>query len=385
MRHVGLLNLVLALAVSFIAHEASAQMVFGGGSTSTGGAGGYGELKVGDPAPGLDIEYWYPDEPQKIDQGVCYIIDFWDPRNPKCSYSMSLLAALQQKHRNRGLKVISVTKADDELVQAYRQINLDIELHTLAVDREEKTTRAWQNASKKTAIPTCFVVDRAGKIVHIGSPLDENFVSIVLFTVLDRWDSKLLEQVRAFITGARRAAAIKNYHEAYRLYDMAIKEEPRILAPYAVERLEVMLTKEKNYEKGYEYAKELLKNYESDPFTLAYIADLIATDADVEQRNFEVAMALAEKAVAQTRGQDPDHLSTLADVFGAKDDFAGAIKHQTQAYMMAVPMEKAYHKRRLEEFQRLAQGGARRELETKEEAKPLQTLPATPTPVTPSP
>lgn len=290
-----------------------------GGSSAAGGSPA--ELNVGDPAPGFDVAQWYPDEPQKIEAGVCYIVDFWSGTEPACKKSIPLLAGLQQIYRNRGLRVISITKDSDTSVQAMLQVNSDIDVQTIGVDKDEKTTRAWQGAAKKKAIPMAFVVDRSGRIVHIGSPLGEDFLSVVHMTVLDRWDPKLVARVSPFFAGARRQAKIKNFKEAYRLFDQGIQEDPRILSTYAVEKLTIMLTQEKNYEKGYEYARTLLKNYEADPYTLAEIGTLIATDPAIENRDFAVAMAHVDRAVEISKGQAPEYLSAKAEVLCARVTF----------------------------------------------------------------
>ncbi len=354
------------------------QTVFGGGTTttSTGGGGGtFGELKIGDPAPGLDVSYWYPDEPQKIEQGVVYIIDFFSVADDKCMFSIPFLSRMQELHRHRGLKVISISKDEDEAVQAFRQSNINFPLHAMGVDNKQKTTKAWMNAANVKTIPMSFVVDRTGKVVYFGDPLGEHFYDIVAATIYDRYDFALLSRVFPFIREGRRAASIMNFNEAYRIFDMAIKEEPRIMAPYAVEKLEIMLTKEKNYERGYEYARQLFNNYQNDPLILSQLAELIATDPSVENRDFELATQLAQKAVDFTRSQDPDYLSSLATVLTAKGDYAKAAEYERNAWRFSVPLQKAYHKQRLEEIQTAIDGGAKPALTTRAEIKDEQTKP----------
>jgi tetratricopeptide (TPR) repeat protein len=349
------MTLVCAATVLSLTCLGAAQSSLSTSSSSAGSAGSEsGDLKIGDPAPGLDVIQWYPDEAQKIEPGMCYIIDFYSLLAPECKKSLPYLAGLQQIFRNRGLKVIGITKDPDEVVQATLQWNRDIEFHTVGADREEKTTRAWQKASKREKIPTSFVVDRNGRIVHIGNPLDENFFSIVQLTVLDRYDPKLFARVMGGFSAARRAAKIKNYKEAYRLIDETMKEDPRILSTFAVEKLEIMLTQEKNYVRGYEYAREMLKTYEGDPYTLSEVATLIATNPKVENRDFQIAMAHVDRAIELSKGQEPIYLSNKALVLNAKGDVDEAIRFEIDAWKLAVPLEKPYHKRKLDEYKKIA-------------------------------
>lgn len=334
---------------------AGAQSALSTSSSSGGGLGsGGGELKVGDPAPGFDVSQWYPDEVQKIEPGMCYVVDFYSLSNPLCKRSIPLLAATQQIFGRRGLKVIGITRDGDENVQRMIQTNRDTDFYSVGVDRDEKTTKAWQKAAKKEAIPTSFIVDRNGKIVWIGSPLDEFFYSIVQLTVLDRYDPKLLENVYGAFSGGRRSAKIKNFQEAYMLFDRGIKEDPRVLSTFAVEKLEIMLTQEKNYQRAYEYARELLKTYEGDAYTLSETAVLIGTDPRVENRDFELAFAMVNRAIELSKSTEPIYLSDKAAIHAIKGDFEEAMKLEITAFQLAVPLEKPYHKRKMEEYRRNA-------------------------------
>jgi thiol-disulfide isomerase/thioredoxin len=133
-------------------------------------------LKIGDPAPPLSITKWLNGpEVKGFAPGNVYVLDFWATWCGPCIKMMPHLAELSAEHKGEGLVVIPVTTADkrnplkaiEEFVKK-RGPKLGL---TFAVDETQSMDESYMIASGSDALPTTFVIDKAGKVAFIGHPM----------------------------------------------------------------------------------------------------------------------------------------------------------------------------------------------------------------------
>ncbi len=109
---------------------------------------------------------------------------------------------------------------------------------------------------------------------------------------------------------------------------------------------------------AYEYAREKLIEdmFASDAGALKMLAITITEDPELtaEQRDFDVAIDAALRALELEGRRNPDALSCAAGVHFHRGETAEAIKLQTQAYFTARPEKKSAYKRLLDGYRKAA-------------------------------
>ncbi len=140
------------------------------------------KLKVGDPAPALHIEKWIKGKPFKMADlkgKKALVIEFWATWCPPCRRSIPHLTEIQKKYKDRGLVVMGISNEDPNEVSSFvEDMGERMEYH-VAVDDQYKTTKAYMMAAGQNGIPTAFAIDKNGKIVWIGHPLDPAFQDVL--------------------------------------------------------------------------------------------------------------------------------------------------------------------------------------------------------------
>ncbi len=138
-------------------------------------------LKVGDPAPKLDVMAWLKGEPvTSFEPEHVYVIDFWATWCVPCIEAMPHMSELQKKYADR-LTVIGVSvrevdhgnaAPDVSVVKKFVEKKGDVMGYTVAMDDPVKNPvfDAWMTAAGVYGIPTVFIVDGQGRMVWVGPP-----------------------------------------------------------------------------------------------------------------------------------------------------------------------------------------------------------------------
>ena len=325
---------------------------------------GQNQLSVGDPAPGLDIEKWVKGDETAITNGNVYVVEFWATWCVPCKKSIPHLNELQNEFSDSGLTIIGISDEEPSKVESFVRTMGSKMNYTVAVDRRESTKRAWMSAAKVEGIPAAFIVDRTGKIVFIGNPhpeAEDGFEIALRQVMAGRYDPKLQQQAEPAIKAARQARKIKNWRLAMKHYDEVIDLDPKIFAPLAVERFDMMVRDMGDKEEAYTYAQGLIEGkFASDAGALRMLAEKIATDPQIDSgnRNMDVALRGAEQALVVAGTMDSKSLATLALVQFNRGEVNTAIDLQKRAYFNASPKNKAEYKRTLTAYQEAAQRGS---------------------------
>ncbi len=324
------------------------------------------KLRVGDAAPGLDVDKWVKGEEIKaFDSGKVYVVEFWATWCGPCKASIPNLSELQRKFEDKGLTIIGISTDDEKTVKnvvPFVRGKGEQMAYTVAIDKQDATKRAWMEAASKSGIPCAFIVDRKGKIAWIGNPhpqAPDGFEETLKKVMTGRYDPKLSKQADPVLQAGRSARKVRNWLLANKHYDEVINLDPAVFAEVGLEKFEMMLIDMDDRAKAYDYARNTLmgKHFASDAGAMQMLAEKIAGDPKIDQpkRDMDLALELAEAARRVAGANDPTALACVADVRFRRGEVDQAIELQKQAYFIANPKNKAEYKRTLSNYQEAAQ------------------------------
>jgi thiol-disulfide isomerase/thioredoxin len=157
-------------------------------------------LKIGDPAPAMNVESWVRGNPVKeYEKGKVYVVDFWATWCGGCIASFPHLSAIADKYKDN-VRFISVDSYEIDVlkkggnptaaVKAFlattpgQRLKVDV-----SVDRDSAMFKTWIKPLRRQGFPTTFIIDQEGKLAWIDVNLDQ--LDWVLQQVVTRkWDNK---------------------------------------------------------------------------------------------------------------------------------------------------------------------------------------------------
>lgn len=129
---------------------------------------------VGTVLKKIDVKY-IKNKPEKT-IGQPMIVEFWATWCPPCRASIPHLNEVFKKFKDKGLVVVGITDEDDNLVEKFmKQVPMD---YAVAQDKGDD----WGKQFGIKGIPHALLVDKSGKIVWEGHPmeLDEKEIEKIL-------------------------------------------------------------------------------------------------------------------------------------------------------------------------------------------------------------
>lgn len=295
------------------------------------------DLVPGKPAPPLQIARWVKGEPVKaLAKDRVYVVEFWATWCGPCIDGMPHLSEVQKKHA-AALTVIGVTSEDENTslaaVEAMVEQKGDTIAYTIAWDDGQKTAKAWFEAAGQEGIPCCFVVDKSGLVAWIGHP---QWLDVILPDVLaGKYEAQTLSDKvgKIELRLQRMMLAAEMDPEA------AIAEGNAMIAEHAflADQIEISLFAtllEKHAKPAWPIGERVVKRAiaAKDSHTLNFVAwSIVDPAAKLKERNLDLALTAASKAVELTADKDPSILDTLARVFAWKGDFGKALELQKKA------------------------------------------------------
>ena len=132
------------------------------------------ELKLGDPAPALQLAEWLQGGPITLAEGKgskVYVVEFWATWCPPCRVTIPHLTELYKKYKDQGLEVVSKTEEEPEYIKTFLIEQGDKMAYPVAIDRDQLTTVAYMLGVNVNTIPHAFVIDSNGKLVWHCNPL----------------------------------------------------------------------------------------------------------------------------------------------------------------------------------------------------------------------
>lgn len=323
-------------------------------------------LRVGDPAPKIQVGKWIQGQPVKeFANDKVYIVEFWATWCVTCKTTIPHLNELQNKYKDKGVIVIgqSIAEEDDEDVPRYVKQMGDKMKYRVAIDDKSegkgKMDQAWMDAAGRNSLPTAFII-KQGKIAWIGSgtALDEKLIDEILS---DKYDiAKAADEYKKDIERQ------ENYDESFEKFQQATADKQWAKAQEALTELEKHIRPSEKSDLAMMRVRLYLKMQD---FAGAETAAKQAAELEPENASFHGALAwflatqassarnlvaLAEKEALKAdeiaKGKSADALDTLARVQFVKGDKEAAIATQQKALELADEKEKKPYQKALEAY-----------------------------------
>jgi len=286
-------------------------------------------LKIGDPAPKLQVGKWVQGEPVKeFEAGKVYVVEFWATWCGPCKVSIPHLNELYSKYKDKGVIVIGQDcwEEDDAGVAPFvRKMGTNM-TYRVALDDKSKVEKGamattWMQAADQSGIPTAFVINKQGKIAWIGHPMEmtEKLWDDIL---ADKYDiakaaadhekaAAAQAHVEELSTKLRAAVGAQKWDEALGLVDEMAKADPENDISPQFMKVNILLM-QKKYDDAYKIAGTLSEAHPEEQRLQLALAWAIVAQPGLEKRDTVLAEKMAERANKTTGGKDPTVLEVLA-------------------------------------------------------------------------
>jgi len=292
-------------------------------------AGNAATLKIGDPAPKLQVASWVQGEPVKgFEPGKMYVVEFWATWCGPCRASIPHLNAIYQKFQDKGVVVIGQDCWEQEesaVVPFVKKMGTNM-TYRVALDdksKDEKGAMAvnWMEAAGLNGIPSAFIVNKQGKIAWIGHPMTmteklwEDILADhydVAKAAADREKEEAQQGQMQKLT-ARLGAAVKGekWDEANAVVDEMEKAMPGESTYPQMVRMEILL-RQKKYDEAYRIAGSVSEAHPDEAALQNQLAWTLIARPGLEKRDIPLAEKIAERANKAAMGKDAATLDTLA-------------------------------------------------------------------------
>ena len=316
-----------------------------------------GALKVGDPAPKLQVGQWVQgDAVQAFEGDKVYIVEFWATWCGPCVSSIPHLNEIHQRHKEKGLVVIgqNVMEEDTKGVAAFVRKMAGKMTYRVALD--DKTdggwmAKNWLTAAGQNGIPCAFVISKAGKIAYIGHPM--SLKESVLETLLSEPSTKAAAPsgAAADLAAAPSAKAVAlagragSEIQAGKLDDAeaTIAELHESLTDNfrhigGLMELKLLLARKQD-DDAIQLAKLLCEDFAKNPQVAASVAGGLVSRPDAGASLQSAAGKIATPLSETAGGAQSSALATLARIAFLQGDKARALEIQTKAVAAASSAE----------------------------------------------
>lgn len=325
-------------------------------------------LKVGDPAPKLQVAKWVQGEPVKeFSKDKAYIVEFWATWCGPCRASIPHLNEIYTKYKDKGLVVIGQDcweQDEDEVPKFVKQMG-DKMTYRVALDDKNgsekgKMAETWMEAAGQNGIPTAFVVSKTGHIAWIGHPmsLKEKVLDDVLAGNFDA-SKAAAEYQKKQEQEEKRGEVFQEFRKAAEAKDWAKADEQLNELEKLVDeedrgnidmiRLQMNLKKE-DMAATEQVAKRLA---DKEPESAEYhnqLAWMLITQKGISKDLITLAEKEAVRANDLSKGKNAEIIDTLARVQFVKGQKDEAIATQQKAIDIAEERAKKNYQKTLESY-----------------------------------
>jgi thiol-disulfide isomerase/thioredoxin len=275
------------------------------------------------------------------------MVEFWATWCGPCIASMPHVTELQKKYGAQGLTVIGVSGVDkngNTLEKAVAMVadKGDTMGYTVAWDKDRETNAAFMKAAEQGGIPCSFLIDQNGDIAYIGHPAKiDDTLELVMSKKHDikalaasyKKQAAIEAQANEIQTSMQAAGQKEDWAGVLAAMDKLVALDPVEYGGYVAGKFQVTAFQMKDPAKAYADAKSWF-SAAKDPSVDALngIAwTIVDPSNELENRDAEFALKLAQKANELTKNENPSILDTVARAHFLKGDIAKAVEIETLA------------------------------------------------------
>lgn len=322
-------------------------------------------LKIGDPAPKLQLDKWLKGEAIKeFEKGKIYVIECWATWCGPCIASMPHVTAMQAKFKDKGVVVIGVNVWERDLAapepfvkKMGDKMGYSVATDVLPITDDGSTgpgamATTWLQAAGRNGIPCSFIVDRQGKIAWIGYPMEmERPLKLIADNKFDiAAEAKFTEQMDGLNAQFVKAIKAKDNDKALATLDQMFTLNPSMSCQYSATKLSLLIRKG-DYAGANTLAATLAADASSDADSVAApLAAALMSAADLEKVDTSLAVKLATRAYEANGREGWQYQLLLAKAYAVNKEYDKAVKMQTQAIGQTPAQIKAREQKTLEEY-----------------------------------
>jgi len=313
-------------------------------------------LKVGDPAPKLEVKSFVKGEPvTAFEPNKTYVVEFWATWCGPCIQSIPHLTQLQKTHPDVTFIGVSIWESKQDDVKPFVEKMGDKMVYRVAMDvvpENAKRTdgamaQSWMKAAGRNGIPSAFIVSGGGKIYWMGHPMqmDEPLERIAsgswdLKTAMDEHRKEMEKQAKTQKLFSALSSAIKAREpkDVLKAIDAIVEQRPELEAMYGPMKVTAYI-KLGDEEKALAYAKQLSKSdLSKNAQGLNGLAWAIVDPAAAIKpgtKLLQLAVETAQRADKLALEKDPAIADTLAKTYFDSGDVPKAVETQERAVRLA--------------------------------------------------
>ncbi|MCP3964999.1 MAG: redoxin domain-containing protein [Lentisphaerae bacterium] len=183
-----------------------------------------------------------------------FVIEFWATWCGPCKMSIPHLNILQRKYIKDGLIVTGISTEKPEVISKYLK-GQGLSNYSFGADDNMKTSAVYMKGIN--VIPAAFIIDKTGKVVWIGHPMEVEPVLKRIFS--GKFNMNKEQHERKENKKLKAAFAKRDYKEALKLTEERLKENPG--DPKYVSLKAFILFSLGKADESFKYVDEMIKAY----------------------------------------------------------------------------------------------------------------------------
>lgn len=289
-----------------------------------------------------------------LERGKVHLVVFWAPWSGASTQLFPRLADLQRRHGERGLRVLAITAADarGSTFESARASVDELRAFGGFSIAFDATATSQQRFLGSSLPPLSFLVDRDGRVVVAGNPVEAELRLPAVLAGQHDLDLIVSEVERRPLVLADGIRLQRALDDAYRRGDWPgvrarcdelLALDRARFRRFAVVRFQALLLGAGRLDEAYAEGRALLEGIARDDVgmlgTIAW--SIVDPGAHVERRDLALAAECAQRAVDLSGRRNPTLLETLARVHHALGALERAIDVQREAFRLDPTREGA--------------------------------------------